>query len=136
MSDQTSRDKLQEIEAARTSVMDEGRPDAVAKRRAQGMATARERIEQFVDRDSFREVGALVEPDRSNELNRDLVAPADGVITGTGKVAGREVSIIAQDFTVYGGSIGTAADLKAGRLVQRGLERGLPMVMKIGRAHV
>jgi len=131
MSDQTSRDKLQEIEAARTSVMDEGRPDAVAKRRAQGMATARERIEQFVDRDSFREVGALVEPDRSNELNRDLVAPADGVITGTGKVAGREVSIIAQDFTVYGGSIGTAADLKAGRLVQRGLERGLPMVMML-----
>ncbi|MBT4044765.1 MAG: hypothetical protein HOF11_14785, partial [Rhodospirillaceae bacterium] len=76
MTEPTSRDKLEQLQAARTKVMDEGRPEAVAKRRAFDMGTARERIEQFVDADSFREMGALVEPERSNELSRDLIAPA------------------------------------------------------------
>lgn len=131
MSELSSEDKLKLIEAAKTAVLDEARPEAVTKRRSQGMGTARERIAQFVDKGSFREIGALVEPDRSNELNRNLVAPADGAITGTAMVDRREVSILSQDFTVYGGSTGTAADLKFGRLAQRSLDRGLPMVMML-----
>ncbi|MBT5525696.1 MAG: acyl-CoA carboxylase [Rhodospirillaceae bacterium] len=131
MTEPTSRDKLEQLQAARTKVMDEGRPEAVAKRRAFDMGTARERIEQFVDADSFREMGALVEPERSNELSRDLIAPADGAITGTAKVDGREVCIFGQDFTVHGGSIGSVADNKVGRLIQRSVVRGLPMVMML-----
>ena len=129
MSDPTSRDLLQKVVDARAELMDEARPDAVAKRRAQAMGTARERLDQLVDEGSFREIGALVQPDRSNELNRDLVAPADGAIAGTGALDGREACLLAQDFTVLGGSIGAVADRKMGRLLRRAGDRGLPLVM-------
>jgi acetyl-CoA carboxylase carboxyltransferase component len=129
MSDNSSHDLLQKVQTARKAVSDEGRPGAVAKRHDQGLLTARERIEGLLDEGSFREMGALVQPDRSNALNRDLEAPADGAITGSGHISGREVCILSQDYTVLGGSIGTAADLKMRRLSQRSLDRGLPLVL-------
>ena len=131
MSELTARDLQKKIEAERAAVLDEGRPEAVAKRHEKGLATARERIDRLLDRDSFREIGALVEPDRSNALNRELVAPADGAITGSGLLAGREVCVVSQDYTVLGGSIGTVADRKMGRLLGRAAERGLPFVMML-----
>ncbi|ARN75567.1 acyl-CoA carboxylase subunit beta [Oceanicoccus sagamiensis] len=132
MSDEiTSRDLLQQLEEARASITDQQRPDAVAKRREQGMGTARERVQQLLDADSFREVGGLVGPDRSNALSRDLEAPADGAVTGSGKIGGREVSVVSQDFTVLGGSIGTHADHKMGRLINRAADRGQPLVMML-----
>lgn len=126
---ETSADKLAALQAARHAVSDAGRPEAVAKRQAAGMATARERIDKLFDAGSFREIGALVEPDRGHEMSRDLVAPADGAVTGTGRISGRPVNALAQDFTVLGGSIGTVADAKCGRLVKFSRERGQPMVM-------
>jgi len=122
-------DKIAALEAARHALSDAGRPDAVAKRRANGMATARERIDMLFDKDSFREIGGMVEPDRGHEMSRDLVAPADGAVTGTGRINGRPVNALAQDFTVMGGSIGAVADTKCGRLVKFSRERGQPMVM-------
>ncbi|MDP6270739.1 MAG: carboxyl transferase domain-containing protein, partial [Alphaproteobacteria bacterium] len=129
MSEPSSRDLLEKIEAARAQVMDEARPEAVAKRRSQGLATARERIAGLVDAGSFREIGSLVEPDRDNELNRDLVAPADGAITGRGMLEGREACLVAHDYTVHGGSVGGAGDRKMRRLLYWAADRGLPLVM-------
>jgi acetyl-CoA carboxylase carboxyltransferase component len=129
MSDDSPRDLLQKVQSARTEILDEGRPEAVSKRHDQGSATARERIDQLLDKHSFREIGALVQPERSNPLNRDLVAPADGAIIGSGMIDAREACILSQDYTVHGGSIGSVADKKMGRLTQRATDRGLPMVM-------
>lgn len=126
---ETSTDKVAALQDARDAVMDSGRPEAVAKRRAAGMATARERIDKLFDADSFLEIGALVEPDRGHEMSRGLIAPADGAVTGTGRISGRPVNALAQDFTVLGGSIGAVADAKCGRLVKFSRERGQPMVM-------
>ncbi len=125
----SSRDLGEVVADARAALMDEARPDAVAKRRSQNMGTARERIGELVDEGSFCEVGALVQPDRSNELNHDLVAPADGAIVGSGRLGAREVCLVAQDFTIHGGSIGAVADRKMGRMLHRAADRGLPMVM-------
>jgi propionyl-CoA carboxylase beta chain len=129
MSDDSSHDLLNKVQSARTEISDEGRPEAVRKRRERGLATARERIAELVDADSFREIGALVQPERGNSLNRELVAPADGAITGTGMINQREVCVLSQDYTVHGGSIGTVADRKMARLIHRATDRGLPMVM-------
>ena len=71
----------------------------------------------------------MVEPHRDNELNRDLVAPADGIITGTCKIDGRSVNIISHDYTVHGGSSGKVGGLKLARAVTRSIERGMPLVM-------
>src|SRR4051794_39971961 len=64
-----------------------------------GKLFARERIARLIDPGSFVEEGAL-----ANNLDPDL--PADGVITGTGTIAGRPVAIMANDSTVKAGSWG------------------------------
>lgn len=126
---ETSRQKVEALETARHALSDEARPDAVTKRRAMDMQTARERIDTLCDTQTFREIGGLVEPDRGHELSRNIVAPADGAVTGTGLIGARPVNVLAQDFTVLGGSIGAVADAKCGRLVKFSRERGQPMVM-------
>jgi acetyl-CoA carboxylase carboxyltransferase component len=125
----TSRDLLEKVEAARAGLTDEQRPEAVAKRRAAGAWTARERIDYVLDQSSFRETGGLVEPDRSNALSQSLQAPADGAVMGGGQIAGRNIQLLAQDYTVLGGSIGTVADRKMGRLIDRAVDSGQPLVM-------
>ncbi|MEH6589872.1 MAG: carboxyl transferase domain-containing protein [Halioglobus sp.] len=130
MSEQPTTEELRaRVEQARAGIMDEQRPEAVRKRREHNMLTARERLDLLLDADSFRELGALVQPDRSNALNRDIEAPADGAVCGSGKINGRETCVLSQDYTVLGGSIGTVADQKMGRLIDRAVDRGQPMIM-------
>ncbi|MGE4306295.1 MAG: acyl-CoA carboxylase subunit beta [Novosphingobium sp.] len=124
----TARDRLEEIEAARAAIMDEARPEAVAKRRAKGLMTTRERIATLLDPSAFREFGSLVEPLRATEWNKDLVAPADGIICGSGRVEGRPVMIYATDFTVQGGSTGRHGMLKHARVTELAKLHGAPVV--------
>jgi propionyl-CoA carboxylase beta chain len=128
MTEKTSRDLLAEIEQAKLAVSDHGRPEAVEKRHSRDLMTARERIAVLVDDDSFVEMGSLVQPERNNDLNKDLNAPADGVVTGTAKIAGRAVNVASFDYTVYGGSMGKVGSIKNNRLVQRSVDHGMPMV--------
>ncbi|MDP7549035.1 MAG: carboxyl transferase domain-containing protein, partial [Alphaproteobacteria bacterium] len=120
--------KLRIIEEARRAIMDEGRPEAVARQHNSGKYTARERIARICDRDSFREMGSLVEPLRDTGFNADLVAPADGVVTGSGLIDGRAVSIMSHDYTVLGGSTGKHGSAKANRAILRATEHGVPLV--------
>jgi 3-methylcrotonyl-CoA carboxylase beta subunit len=72
----------------------------IAKQHEQGKLTARERIALLLDpRSRFQEIGLLIAHDRY-----DGEAPAAGVVTGIGTVAGREVVVIANDATVKAGS--------------------------------
>jgi 3-methylcrotonyl-CoA carboxylase beta subunit len=77
-----------------------GGPKRIAKQHEDGKLTARERIGLLLDpRTRFQEIGLLVAHDRY-----DGQAPAAGVVTGIGTVAGREVVVIANDGTVKAGS--------------------------------
>jgi acetyl-CoA carboxylase carboxyltransferase component len=119
---------LAEVEAARAALSDEARPEAVARQRARGKLTARERIELLVDDGTFEEYGAFVTPDE-NERLEGLDVPADGLVTGTGLVDGRPASVVAIDFTVLGGSNGNAGVDKIIRMARLSLQRGFPHVM-------
>ncbi|OYU43806.1 MAG: biotin carboxylase, partial [Burkholderiales bacterium PBB4] len=71
---------------------DASRPEAVAKRHAQGLRTARENVADLCDPGSFSEYGALaVAAQRSRRTEQDLIqnTPADGMVTGIGQVHGR-----------------------------------------------
>lgn len=77
-----------------------GGPEKIARQHKQGKLTARERISRLLDPDqTFQEVGLLVAWD-----DYDGAAPAAGVVTGYGRVAGREVVIVANDATVKAGA--------------------------------
>ncbi len=77
-----------------------GGEEKAARQHAQGKLTARERLTQLTDADApLLELGLLVAHDRYDGL-----APAAGVITAVGYVAGRECVIVANDATVKAGS--------------------------------
>ena len=61
-------------------------------------------------------------------------APADGVVTGYGKVDGRLVAVAAYDFTVMAGSMGMTGELKVTRLRDLALGKRIPMVWLLDSA--
>jgi 3-methylcrotonyl-CoA carboxylase beta subunit len=77
-----------------------GGPDKISKQHKQGKLTARERIAKLYDPDSyFQEIGLLIAYDEYEGQ-----APAAGVITGFGRIEGREAVVVANDATVKAGS--------------------------------
>ncbi len=125
----TMRDLLGQVELARTRVLDAGRPEAVERQHKRGKFTARERIALLCDAGSFREVGSLVQPVQEVNVATRLVAPADGLVTGTGRVEGRPVMVCASDYTALGGSIGHVGRQKMLRAMQRAGDAGMPFIM-------
>ena len=77
-----------------------GGPRSVERHHARGKLLARERIERMLDPDSpFLELSPLA----ANGMYDDE-APGAGIVTGVGRVAGREIMVVANDATVKGGS--------------------------------
>jgi propionyl-CoA carboxylase beta chain len=105
-----------------------GGADKLAKRKEKGLMTARERIEFFLDEDTFQEVDKFV-VHRCSDFDLDKTRiPGDAVITGYGKVDGRPVYVFAQDFTVLGGSLSKVCSEKICKIMDLALAHGCPVV--------
>src|SRR5215475_767751 len=79
-----------------------GGADKVKRQHDQGRLTVRERIDGLLDRDSFHEIGAIsgtAEYDEKGELTH--ATPANCVF-GRGRIDGRTVVVVGDDFTVRG----------------------------------
>jgi methylmalonyl-CoA decarboxylase subunit alpha len=121
-------DKLRQLDARRTKVLEGGGPKRVAAQHEKGKGTARERIAALLDPGSFIEIDAFVEH-RCAELGMDeVVAPGEGVVIGHGTIAGRQVFVFAQDFTVIGGSLGEAHAKKICKAMDMGMKMGVPVI--------
>ena len=59
---------------------------------------------------------------------QNSVTPGDGVVVGHGLINGRRVYAFAQDFTVYGGSLGEAHAKKIGKVMDMALRVGAPVI--------
>lgn len=126
------RPDLAELHARRDLTRDAARPAAVAKRHARGHLMAREWIDVLVDEDSFLEYGSFpVAAQRSRRSLDDLIAntPADGIITGTGRVDDHDVAVLAYDYTVLAGTQGYFNHRKTDRLLAVAKQRRLPVVL-------
>ena len=111
---------------------DAARPEAVAKRHAQGLRTARENVADLCDPGSFNEYGALaVAAQRSRRTEQDLIqnTPADGMVTGIGQVHGRSTVVMAYDATVLAGTQGMRNHQKTDRMLGLALQNKLPVVL-------
>lgn len=112
----------------RSKAVQGGGEKALEKQVAMGKMTARERITTLLDRDSFHEYDLFVEH-KCNDFDMDKKQlAADGVITGTGKIAGFPVCIYAQDFTVAGGSLGLMHARKITKIMDHAMKLGLPLI--------
>ena len=108
-----------------------GGPDKIERQHQRGKLTARERIAALCDPGSFVEYGALA---GGNHPGGGAALAGDGLVGGTGRIDGRSVVVIAEDFTVKGGSIGHPNAAKRARLVRLCLEQLLPLVLMLDGA--
>jgi acetyl-CoA carboxylase carboxyltransferase component len=111
-----------------------GGEEKIAKQHDSGKLTARERLDLLIDEGTFCEFGIHAQPHFSQVAMAGREAPADGVITGYGKVDGRMVAVCAYDFTVMAGSMGMTGELKVTRLRELALTKRMPMVWLLDSA--
>jgi acetyl-CoA carboxylase carboxyltransferase component len=118
-------EKLAKLE---TGLKAGGGEKAIQKQHESGKLTARERLDLFFDRGTFQETDLFVQH-RSSNFGLDKVSiPADGVVTGFGKVNGRTVCAFAQDFTARGGTLGEMHARKICRVMDLAMKMKSPMV--------
>ena len=121
-------DKIDELRRRKAKSQSGGGQKRISAQHAKGKMTARERIQELLDEDSFTEVDALVEHRcRDFDMDRNVI-PGDGVVCGYGTIDGKLVYCFAQDFTVYGGSLGEMHGLKICKILDMALKTGAPVI--------
>lgn len=116
-----------ELRAKAARIREGGVPKYHEQNAQRGKMFARERIARLLDEGSFVEDGLL-----ANATAEGL--PADGVITGVGKLAGRALCVMANDSTVKAGSWGKRTVEKILRIQERALSLRVPMVYLVDSA--
>ncbi len=119
---------LEELDKRRQEAFDGGGKEKLAKRKAKGLLTARERLAILFDPDSFQEFGMHAKSSAHGFGLEKKNFPCDGVVTGIGYVNGRLVAAYAQDFTVSGGSLGQTHAKKICLLMEYAMKAGIPVV--------
>jgi acetyl-CoA carboxylase carboxyltransferase component len=129
--------RVSELKAKRAKNLAMGGEEKIAKQHDRGKLTVRERIDLLFDKDTFVEFGLLAHQQQvrgSAEIDADGT-PADGVVTGHGMVEGRQVWVIAYDFTVMAGSMGAVGEqFKAARVRELALRYRKPIVWLLDSA--
>src|SRR5882757_1260522 len=128
------RPLVEDLAERREKAMLGGGDDKIARQHGQAKLTARERLALLIDEGTFCEFGIHAQPHFSQRAMDGREAPADGVITGYGKVDGRMVAVCAYDFTVMAGSMGMTGETKVTRLRELALTKRMPMVWLLDSA--
>jgi acetyl-CoA carboxylase carboxyltransferase component len=127
-------EEIAELERRREWSREHGGADAVRRQRAAGRGLARERIAGLVDDGSFREIGALTGEASYDEANQVVgVTPANPII-GRARLAGRPISVLADDFTLRGGSADSTILEKWAFMERHALEHRTPLVRLVDGA--
>ncbi|MDX1611406.1 MAG: carboxyl transferase domain-containing protein, partial [Candidatus Thermoplasmatota archaeon] len=117
-------ERIRELEERREAAQQGGGQARIERQHKAGKLTARERLEVLLDEGTFHELDPFVE----HQVNRfgmdEKRIPGDGVVTGWGKVNGRLVYVFAQDFTVFGGSLGEAHAEKICKIMDLAVQNG------------
>jgi methylmalonyl-CoA decarboxylase subunit alpha len=128
------RPLVEDLEARRAKIRLGGGEEKIQKQHDREKLTARERIALLIDAGTFTELGIHGRPHFAQRAMDGVDAPADGVITGYGKVDGRLTAVCAYDFTVMAGSMGMTGEIKVTRLRELALTKRMPFVWLLDSA--
>src|ERR1700740_2053498 len=128
------RPLAEDLLARREQIRLGGGEEKIAAQHAADKLTARERLALLIDEGTFVELGIHRRPHFLQTSRAGREAPADGVITGYGKVDGRMVAVCAYDFTVMAGSMGMTGELKVARLRELALTKRIPLIWLLDSA--
>jgi acetyl-CoA carboxylase carboxyltransferase component len=121
-------EKIEELKSKEQALMEMGGKKALEKRKEKGKLNARERLDLLFDTGTFRELDMFVTHRCTNFGMEGIKIPADGVITGHGKIDGRVVFAYAQDFTARAGSLGEMQAKKICKVMDMALKAGAPII--------
>lgn len=122
------QEKINELKKRKEKIEETGGKDKIEERHAKGKLTARERILHLLDEGTFCEIDAFIEHRCSDfGMEKNKVA-GEGVVTGYGKINGRQVCVYAQDFTVIGGSLGQMHAAKICKVQDMAIKLGCPCI--------
>ncbi len=120
--------RLKELRAKKETLALGGGKDRIAKHKAAGKLTARERVDTLLDAGTFQELYGFAEHRCTHFGMAGKPLPADGVVTGAGLMNGRLVHLASQDFTVAGGAAGEVHSDKVVEMMKNSLKTGSPFV--------
>jgi len=122
------KEKIELLEQKEKEAESGGGESRIKKQHDSGKLTARERIDLLLDKNTFVELDKFV-VHRCNDFGMgDKKFLGDGVVTGYGKVEGRQVFVFAQDFTVFGGSLGMEHGRKICKIMDLAMQVGAPVI--------
>lgn len=122
------QEKINELKKRKEKIEEASGKDKIEERHAKGKLTARERILHLLDEGTFCEIDAFIEHRCSDfGMEKNKVA-GEGVVTGYGKINGRQVCVYAQDFTVIGGSLGQMHAAKICKVQDMAIKLGCPCI--------
>ncbi|WP_442903374.1 acyl-CoA carboxylase subunit beta [Halobacterium sp. KA-4] len=121
-------ERIEELREKTERALLGGGEDRIESQHDKGKMTARERIDYFLDDDTFNEFDQLRTHRSHNFGMEEKQLPGDGVVTGYGEVNGRTVFVFAHDFTVFGGSLGEVFAEKVTKVMDKAVEVGAPVI--------
>ena len=121
-------DKLERLKRMRELSQEGGGRKRIEQQHEKGKLTARERVHLLLDQGTFREIGPFVSHRATDFGMADRKVLGDAVVTGHGKVGGRQIFVFAQDFTVFGGSVSEVVGQKICKVMDLAMKTGSPIV--------
>jgi acetyl-CoA carboxylase carboxyltransferase component len=122
------REEIEKLAKLEAELKAGGGEKSIQKQHESGKLTARERLDLFFDKSTFEETDLFVQHHSVNFGLDKVSIPADGVVTGFGKVNGRTVCAYAQDFTARGGTLGEMHAKKICNVMDLAMKMKCPMV--------
>lgn len=126
MASQTTSDLDKELDERRDFALAMGSAKRLAERKEKGILNARERLDYLLDEGSFLEVGMLARSSRPEARDR---TPADGKVSGYGRIEGRQAAVVSNDFTTLGASSSVINGKKIKHVKEVAAAKGMPLVM-------
>jgi acetyl-CoA carboxylase carboxyltransferase component len=126
--DPSGQQKINELRKLREKALLGGGLEAIKRQHKKGKLTARERLENLFDPNTFIEFDRFVTHRATDFGMTEKKFLTDGVVTGYGNVDGRLVYCFAQDFTVFGGSLSETFAEKICKVMDLAVQNGAPLV--------
>ena len=121
-------EKLERLQKLREQSKAGGGAKRLQQQHDKGKMSARERLDSLLDPGTLQEIDPFVIHRATDFGMADKKTPGDAVITGYGKVDGRQVFVFSQDFTVLGGSVSEIVGQKICKVMDLAMKTGAPVI--------
>jgi len=119
------KQEIKKLEEKKAALQKE---ELIEKQHQKGKLSAIERIDLLLDPESFVELDPFVESRFEAFGMSQKKVPGDAVITGFGKISGRQVYVYSQDFSKIGGSLGEMSGKKIVKIMELARKTGCPLI--------